>query len=140
MDKGILGSVPNLLKLLSELAIFIPPEIDALKSGFVVLFRCERSCMMFIPVGCPTCQRTDVVQYGQTPHGTQRLHCRNRACQRPTFLVEYPNTGFLQEVKNQIVDMARNGSGIRDTARVLNVSPTTVIATLKTRTRAARWE
>jgi transposase-like protein len=54
--------------------------------------------------------------------------------------VEYPNTGFLQEVKNQIVDMARNGSGIRDTARVLNVSPTTVIATLKTRTRAARWE
>jgi transposase-like protein len=30
-------------------------------------------------------------------------------------------------VKQQIVDMAMNASGIRDTARVLHVSPTTVI-------------
>jgi len=28
-------------------------------------------------------------------------------------------------------DMALNGSGIRDTARVLGVSPTTVLTTLK---------
>ena len=59
------------------------------------------------------------------------------ACQRQTFLLDYTNKGFLQEVKTQIVDMALNGSGIRDTARVLNVSPTTVINTLKKRTRAA---
>ena len=30
-------------------------------------------------------------------------------------------------VKRQIVDMALNASGIRDTARVLHVSPTTVL-------------
>jgi transposase-like protein len=35
------------------------------------------------------------------------------------------------EVKQQIVDMAMNASGIRDTARVLHVSPTTVIKELK---------
>jgi transposase-like protein len=35
-------------------------------------------------------------------------------------------------VKQQIVDMGVNGSGIRDTARVLKVSPTTVIEELKT--------
>jgi hypothetical protein len=29
------------------------------------------------------------------------------------------------------VDMSLNGSGIRDTARVLRISPTTVINTLK---------
>jgi hypothetical protein len=29
------------------------------------------------------------------------------------------------------VDMSLNGSGIRDTARVLKISPTTVINTLK---------
>jgi insertion element IS1 protein InsB len=34
-------------------------------------------------------------------------------------------------VKQQICDMAMNGSGIRDTARVLGVSQTTVIDTLK---------
>jgi len=32
-----------------------------------------------------------------------------------------------------MVDMAMNGSGIRDTARVLHVSPTTVIKELKKR-------
>jgi transposase-like protein len=93
--------------------------------------------MMFAPVCCPTCQSTDVVKYGKTPGGKQRFHCRNLACQRQTFLMEYTNKGFLQEVKTQIVDMALNGSGIRDTARVLKVSPTTVIETLKKRARAA---
>jgi transposase-like protein len=36
-------------------------------------------------------------------------------------------------VKQQVVDMAMNASGIRDTARVLHVSPTTVISELKKR-------
>ena len=39
--------------------------------------------------------------------------------------------GYLPEVKQQIADMSVNGSGIRDTARVLKISPTTVIETLK---------
>ena len=93
--------------------------------------------MMFAPVGCPTCQSTDVVKYGKTPDGKQRFQYRHLACQRQTFLLEYTHKGFLQDVKTQIVDMALNGSGIRDTARVLKVSPTTVIETLKKRTRAA---
>jgi len=35
-----------------------------------------------------------------------------------------------------MVDMALNGSGIHDTARVLRVSPTTVINTLKKKSQA----
>jgi len=43
-----------------------------------------------------------------------------------------------------MVEMALNGSGIRDTARVLGVSPTTVITTLKKKRRrctrsTTRW-
>ena len=64
------------------------------------------------------------------------VECRNLACQRQTFLLEYTHKGFLPEVKTQIVDMALNGSGIRDTARVLNVSPTTVMTTLKKRNQS----
>ena len=41
------------------------------------------------------------------------------------------SNGYLPEVKQKIGDMAMNGSGIRDTARVLDVSPTTVISELK---------
>jgi insertion element IS1 protein InsB len=50
---------------------------------------------------------------------------------KKTFLLDYPYNGHLPEVKSQIVDMALNGSGIRDTARVLRVSPHTVIRELK---------
>ena len=40
-------------------------------------------------------------------------------------------TGQSPAVKEQIIDMAMNASGIRDTARVLKISPTTVIKELK---------
>ena len=50
---------------------------------------------------------------------------------------DYVYRGYLPDVKQQIADMAVNGSGIRDTARVLKISPTTVIErkhlTLRTR-------
>jgi InsA C-terminal domain len=52
-------------------------------------------------------------------------------CERRIFLGRYHLTGRLPEVKRPVVDMALNGSGIRDTARVPGVSPTTVISTLK---------
>ena len=39
--------------------------------------------------------------------------------------------GHSAAIKQQIVDMAMNASGIRDTARVLHVRPTTVIKELK---------
>ena len=42
---------------------------------------------------------------------------------------------WVPEVKLQMVAMALNGSGIRDTARVLGVSPTTVMTTLKQKRR-----
>jgi transposase-like protein len=43
----------------------------------------------------------------------------------------------MPEIRRQVVDMALDGSGIRDTARVLRISPTTVIAVLKKSHRAA---
>jgi len=44
--------------------------------------------------------------------------------------------GHSAKIKQQIVDMAMNASGIRDTARVLHVSPTTVIKELKKKSRS----
>jgi transposase-like protein len=48
-----------------------------------------------------------------------------------TFLLDYSYAGQSPEIKEQIVEMAMNASGVRDTARVLNISPTTVIKELK---------
>ena len=83
---------------------------------------------------CPYCHGTDIVRHGLSPEGKQRYRCR--AClerRGRTFLLDYSYAGQSPAVKQQIVDMALNASGIRDTARVLHVSPTTVINALKKR-------
>jgi transposase-like protein len=83
---------------------------------------------------CPYCQGIDIVRHGKSPEGKQRYRCRQcREGSGRTFLLEYSYAGQSPEVKQQIVDMAMNASGIRDTARVLHVSPTTVLNELKKR-------
>jgi len=46
-------------------------------------------------------------------------------------MLDYCYKGYEPGIKKQIVEMAINGSGIRDTARVLNINKNTVINTLK---------
>jgi transposase-like protein len=82
---------------------------------------------------CPHCQGTDIVRHGKTPQGKQRYRCRETSCHGRTFLLDYSYPGQSQHIKDQMVEMAMNASGIRDTARVLHVSPTTVINELKKR-------
>lgn len=86
-------------------------------------------------VHCPTCDGTQVIKHGKTSEGKQRYRCQDPECNRSTFIRDYSYAGLLPKVKQQICDMAMNGSGIRDTARVLGVSQTTVIATLKKKFR-----
>ena len=87
--------------------------------------------MASIDVQCPDCKSTRVIRRGKDPNGKQRYCCLNPLCSKKTFLLEYCYPGFLPVVKKQIIDMAMNGSGIRDTARVLHVSTATVINELK---------
>jgi transposase-like protein len=87
---------------------------------------------------CPYCRGSDSVRHGLSPEGKQRYRCRTCLEGRGrTFLLDYSYAGQSSAVKQQIVDMAMNASGIRDTARVLHVSPTTVINELK-KTRVAK--
>ena len=95
--------------------------------------------MAVVEVQCPECRGRAVVRYGRQANGEQRYRCNNPHCQRRIFLLRYCHTGRLPEVKRQVVDMALNGSGIRDTARVLKISPMTVMTTpKKKRPRVAR--
>ncbi len=90
---------------------------------------------------CPYCQGTDIVRHGKSPEGKQRYRCREcREGRGRTFLLDYAYAGQSSDVKQQIIDMAMNASGVRDTARVLHISPTTVIKELKKRTCAATGE
>jgi insertion element IS1 protein InsB len=80
---------------------------------------------------CPECGSREVVRYGRQAKGEQRYRGNNGDCARRIFLRQSHHTGRLPEVKRQRVDMALNGSGIRDTARALRVSPMTMMSTLK---------
>ena len=93
--------------------------------------------MAFVPVSCPQCGDNHVVKRGRTEQGKQRYLCVNPECPKNTFLLDYSYNGALPEVKAKIIEMALNGSGIRDTARVLEISPTTVIGEIKKKNRAS---
>lgn len=59
--------------------------------------------MAFVPVQCPECYSTDVVQYGKQANRTQRYRCGNRDCPRTIFLLPYHDKGRLPTVQQQIV-------------------------------------
>ena len=84
--------------------------------------------MAVIEVRCRYCGLETVIKNGKAPNGLQRFHCRS--C-RKSFQLEYRYNGHRPGTAERIVDMAFNGSGIRDTSRVLNISQNTVIRRLK---------
>ena len=78
-----------------------------------------------------------MIKFGTNTTGKQRYKCKNTHCAKDTFLLEYSRNGDLPEIKQKIIDMALNGSGIRDTARVLGISMNTVISELKKKKTAS---
>jgi insertion element IS1 protein InsB len=93
--------------------------------------------MVSVPVLCPYCHSTEVIKAGKQANGTQRSWCHNEQCARRLVLLYYQDRGRIPEIRRQVVALALNGSGIRDTARVLRISPTTVIAIPKKSRRTA---
>jgi len=68
---------------------------------------------------------------GKNALGVQRYLCQKVDCETKTFMLKYRYRAYNPGVKEQIVDMAISGSGIRDTAKVLKINKNTVISTLK---------
>ena len=86
---------------------------------------------VWIPIKCPHCQSTNVVKNGFSGEGKQRYLCQEEKCSCRSFILNYSYNGCRKEIKQKIPKMVVNGSGIRDTARVLNVSSHTVMKKLK---------
>lgn len=85
--------------------------------------------MVYEAILCPACQQGDTVyRHGKATDGAQRYRCT--ACRR-TFQLRYRHKIHEPGVRARITDLALNGSGVRDTARVLGVSTQAVMAELK---------
>lgn len=82
-------------------------------------------------VTCPKCDSKQLTKAGKSITGVQRYICQNQECTTKSFMTKYRYKAYESGVKERVVEMAINGSGIRDTARVLHINKNTVIATLK---------
>jgi transposase-like protein len=84
-------------------------------------------------ITCPNCGSNQIMKAGRSTEGTQRYRCQNLDCGTKPFMLNYRYKACEPGIKEQVVDMAINGSGIRDTARVLKINKNTVISTLTKR-------
>ena len=87
--------------------------------------------MAIIRVKCPYCGSEDVIFYGYSKSGKQRCRCMNENCTHKTFQLEYSQNASKPGMGKQIIDHIMNGSGTRDTARVLGIDKDTVTRHLR---------
>ena len=79
-------------------------------------------------IHCPYCIGTDLQKNGKSPNGTQRWYCKS--CKKH-FRLTYCYNACKQGVKEQIIELTLNSSGVRDIGRVLSISKDTVTSVLK---------
>lgn len=85
--------------------------------------------MATIDIICPRCNETRGVRSnGHSASGARRYRCQ--LCLK-TFQHHFRYAASKPGTHQAIVDMALNGAGCRDTARVLNISLNTVLRHLK---------
>jgi len=80
-------------------------------------------------VACRECkQKEKVVKAGKSSSGKQRYRCKS--CGK-FFQLDYCYNACKPNIKELIVSMAMNGSGVNDTVRVLKIGVNTVLRALK---------
>ena len=77
---------------------------------------------------CPHCRGNSLQKNVKSNNGIQRWRCKE--CKR-YFQRGYYYNAYNQGIKDKIVEMVLNGSGVRDTSRVLKINKNTVLAVLK---------
>jgi transposase-like protein len=91
----------------------------------------KEGAMVLMPVRCLYCQSAQVTKRGKTKTANQRYRCHNPDCAPQAFLRDPASKGRLPEGKQQVMAMRLNASGVRDTARVLQISTSTVLQELQ---------
>ena len=82
----------------------------------------------YLVITCTHCDSDDIVKNGHSENKTQRWFCNK--C-RKSFQLEYRYNAWRPGVKQQIVELTMNSSGVRDISRTLKINKNTVISELK---------
>jgi transposase-like protein len=79
-------------------------------------------------IQCSYCSRTDLQKNGKCLTGAQRFFCKS--CKRQ-FRLDYRYNVYKKGVREKIIELTLNSSGVRDIGRVLSISKDTVTSVLK---------
>ena len=79
-------------------------------------------------IKCNFCGSEDLVKNGHSENGTQRWRCNS--CKK-SFQLLYKNKAYEPGIKEQIIELTLNGSGVRDISRTLHINRNTVMSELK---------
>lgn len=78
---------------------------------------------------CPFCYSSSIIKNGTTKTRKQQYVCKQ--CNR-RFLDYYSYKAYRKEINPQIIQLTKEGLGIRSTARILNISVTTLLKRIQT--------
>ncbi|MDA6071093.1 IS1 family transposase [Flavobacterium sp. AC] len=75
-------------------------------------------------VNCPRCKEKEVVKNGRTKNKKQQYYCKI-CCYR--FIKNYTYQAYNSSINQNIIQLTKEGLGIRSTARILKISTTTLL-------------
>jgi len=73
---------------------------------------------------CSYCYSGNIIKNGTTKTKKQQYFCKN--CKK-RFLDYYTYQAYLKNINSQIVNLTKEGLGIKSTSRILKISPTTLL-------------
>jgi transposase-like protein len=76
-------------------------------------------------ITCPHCEVSDLVKNGHGENDTSRWRCNQ--C-RKSFRLSYRYTACKPGIKEQIILLTLNSSGVRDIGRILGINKNTVVS------------
>lgn len=83
------------------------------------------SCIRVSDSGkCPYCGMSSIIKNGKTKTGKQQYYCKS--CTK-RFIDYYTYQAYVPTTNHQIIILTKEGLGIRSTARVLEISTTTLL-------------
>lgn len=83
------------------------------------------SCFKVSDTGfCRYCFKSTIIKNGKTKTGKQQYYCKN--CNK-RFIDYYSYQAYLPLINKKIIELTRNGMGLRNTAAFLKISATTLI-------------
>jgi len=79
---------------------------------------------------CPDCGSNHIRKAGYSASGERRYRCDNSDCPTKSFMLAYRYKAYQPGIKERVVDMTINSSGIRDRYSCENTGLTHYLATV----------